>query len=104
MSQGPIIVSGPPGQMSSRKYDNGPDVYGLAEKWDVLNALHGLDLIYRRDCSCKGEQHDYMCPDPEGSRPVSIEAAREALKPFRPEWQEVLTILETDPDAFIVVR
>lgn len=104
MSQGPVIVSGPPGRMSGRKYEDGPDVYGLVEKWDALNALRKLETVYRRDCYCTGEKHDYMCPDPEGSRPASIEAAREALRPFRPEWQAVLTILETDPDAFIVVR
>lgn len=102
MSQGMFIVSGPPGKL--RDVKDQPDAYGRPDKWQVRNVLRGLPEEYRRDCSCTGEDHDYFCPDPEGFRPASIPDAREALKGFDPIWQELLGVLERDPNAFLVVR
>lgn len=102
MSQGPIIVSGEAGKM--KEVADQPEAYGYSDKWEFLGVLDLLPAEHRRDCSCTGEQHDYFCSEMDGVRPVSVEDAKKAVENLSPIWQDVLTFLEKDPDAFIVVR
>jgi hypothetical protein len=99
MSIGPVIYSGPAGKMKA--VDQPDDAYGRRDKWEFLSALDTIPRLYRRTCSCKGQTHQYGCPDPDAFRPESIADARKATAHLHPVWQDFLSVLEADPDAFI---
>ena len=104
MSQGPVIISGPPGHMSD--VDDQPDVYGLVEKWEVLRILSLGPTATRRECLCAENQpfHRYGCPDGDAFRPLFIPATRAMITKYNPLWQDFLNVLEKNPDAFITIR
>lgn len=93
-----------PPEFDMPTWDVGDCAYSHRDKGEFYGIVLSLPHVSRRDCPCKGENHDPYCADTEGCRPVSIEEARKAVAHLHPVWQEILSVLEKEPDAFIVWR